>query len=217
MYLSRVELNAYRRTTIEAMGSPQLIHAAVMASFTSDALNERVLWRIDRIGAATYLLVQSQKRPDFQHIVDQFGWPDSEQGWDTLEYGPFLDKLEPGQVWRFRLSANPVKSIKGSDAGARGKVVPHITVSQQEQWLIDRALGLGFEIVKLEEGEFNLDVVHRETRKFKRGDKNNVTLSVATFEGVLEIKDEAVFKETVVKGIGRAKGYGCGMLTIGKP
>jgi len=215
MYLSRVELNVYRRTTIGAIESPQIMHAAVMASFASDALNERVMWRLDRIGAVTYLLVQSQKRPDFRHIIDQFGWPDSEQSYDTLEYDPFLDKLEPGQRWRFRLTANPTKSIKATDTSTRGKVVPHVTVDQQVQWLIDKTPERGFEIVASEDGVFNLDVVNREIKKFKRSDQN-ITLHLATFEGILEIKDDVQFKETITNGIGRAKGYGCGMLTIGR-
>ena len=71
MYLSRVELNEYRRETMRAMASPQVMHAAVMASFPAfegDA-GGRILWRTDRVSKALYLLVQSEIRPDFTHIV----------------------------------------------------------------------------------------------------------------------------------------------------
>jgi CRISPR system Cascade subunit CasE len=37
---------------------------------------------------------------------------------------------------------------------------------------------------------------------------------VAVFEGVLQISDESLFKAALTNGIGRAKAYGCGLLTL---
>ena len=39
---------------------------------------------------------------------------------------------------------------------------------------------------------------------------------MVTFEGILEISDEEVFKQTLVDGIGREKAYGCGLLTLAR-
>jgi len=36
------------------------------------------------------------------------------------------------------------------------------------------------------------------------------------FEGSLEVTDRDLFVKTVSEGIGRAKAYGCGMITIAK-
>ena len=44
-----------------------------------------------------------------------------------------------------------------------------------------------------------------------------MTLSTALFEGVLRVEDPAVLRTALVSGIGPAKGYGCGLLTLAAP
>ncbi len=217
MYLSRIEVNPRRRETVRALTSPQILHAALEAGFPSGTKDEHagvrnLLWRTDRLKGSLYILVQSVRRPDFTHVIEQFGWPASGQTWETREYGAFLEKLEQGQKWRFRLSANPVHSVNGAkENGKRGEVKAHVTVEQQRKWLLDKSAALGFSVEKEE-----MDVVHRETVRFRRTPqaKSWVVLSRATFEGVLTIADAAVLTEAMKNGIGRAKAYGCGLLTL---
>jgi CRISPR system Cascade subunit CasE len=200
-----------------ALASPQRLHAMVESSYpTSTEKSGRNLWRIDRLRNALYLLVLSNRKPDFSHIVEQLGWPGSEQKWETRNYTPFLERIKTGQRWQFRLRANPVHSVKqAGESGTqehikRGKIYAHVTVQQQEQWLQERAAKYGF---KLQEGSFS--VVQREVRKFHR-QGNRVTLGIATFEGILEVTDTAQFIRALTGGIGRAKAYGCGLLTIAR-
>jgi CRISPR system Cascade subunit CasE len=202
---------------MEALASPQRLHAAVESSFPSKAQKDkRNLWRIDRLGNAMYLLVLSNGKPDFSHIVDQFGWPGAEQKWETKSYIPLMERIEAGQRWQFRLRANPVRSIKlttddeTKNFSQRGKVYAHVTVQQQEQWLFERAAKYGFNLL---EGSYC--VVHQEVRKFFRNGKP-VTLGIATFEGILEVADKPLFLNALTNGIGRAKAYGCGLLTIAR-
>ena len=71
MFLSRVEINPYRRDTASVLSDPQRIHAAVMASFPAlspGSDTDRVLWRVDRLGPSTYIIVQSSRRPNFCQI-----------------------------------------------------------------------------------------------------------------------------------------------------
>lgn len=215
MYLSRIALHTRRRDTMAALASPQRIHAAVESSFPPDSsVKSRNLWRIDHLGNDTYLLVLSEQKPDFTHIVEQFGWPENDQKWETKNYSYLMDQIKVGQQWQFRLRANPVHSVKqpdGKDPGSRGKVYPHITAKQQEQWLLERAEKNGF---ALAEGSFK--IVHRETRRFRRNQKT-ITLGMATFEGILEVTDLALFLSALTRGIGRAKAFGCGLLTIVRP
>lgn len=217
MYLSRIALNTQRKSTIIALSSPQNIHAAVESSFPPAPENtKRNLWRIDRLNNAVYLIVLSNRKPDFSHIVEQFGWPKAEQKWETKDYTSLLEKITQGQRWQFRLRANPVHSIsqtcdiKNQGSAKRGKIYAHITVQQQEKWLLDRAAKYGF---SLQEGSFC--VTQRDIRKFQRNRKQ-VTLSIVTFEGVLEVEDVTLFQRALTNGIGRAKAYGCGLLTIKK-
>ncbi|NLB53937.1 MAG: type I-E CRISPR-associated protein Cas6/Cse3/CasE [Syntrophomonadaceae bacterium] len=216
MYLSRIELNTRRKNTMAALASPQKLHAAVECSFPSNTDNAfRNLWRIDQLGNTLYLLVLSGGKPDFTHIVEQFGWPGAEQKWETKKYDPLMESIEAGQKWQFRLRANPVHNVKndvssGEQPAKRGKVYAHVTAEQQKQWLFERAAKYGF---VLNEDSFN--VVQREVKKFKR-QNNVVTLGIATFEGILEVKDAELFRRSLTDGIGRGKAYGCGLLTVAR-
>jgi CRISPR system Cascade subunit CasE len=211
MYLSRIALNTKRRETMQALDTPQWLHGALERSFSGE--RERNLWRIDWLGDNCYLLVLSAQKPDFTSIVQQFGFPNAEHSWEIRNYDPLLGRLQAGQVWRFRLRANPVhSSAKEKDGPAnRGKVYAHVTPEQQRQWLLSRAQSLGFTLA-----EDGFDVVHTQWKKFRKRNENNreVTLRTATYEGVLTISDPERFRQALLFGIGRAKAYGCGLMTI---
>ena len=49
---------------------------------------------------------------------------------------------------------------------------------------------------------------------FDEKDGSMVSLLSVSFEGVLEITDEELFKAALTNGIGRGKAYGMGLLTI---
>jgi CRISPR system Cascade subunit CasE len=211
MYLTRIALNAKRRETMQALSSPQLLHGAVEHSFHGS--RQRNLWRIDWLGDTCYLLILSVGQGDFTHIVDQFGYSDPEWQWETKNYDPFLTRLKVGQVWQFRLCANPTRnsSTDKDEKSGRGKVFAHVTQDQQKQWLLKRAENCGF---LLDENAFN--VVHTQWLKFSKGqkDSNKVTLHMVTFEGILTVSDVERFRQSLLSGIGREKAYGCGLLTI---
>jgi len=216
IFLSRIEINQFRRETMRALSSPQVMHAAVAASFppTKNAVSERILWRIDKIGSAVFILIQSNTVPDFTHIVEQFGWPASGQRWETYDMEQFLQSIEKGQVWRFRLKANPVHSVKCSDKDSRGKVFAHVTIEQQKDWFLSRVQKYGFSIAKIS-GEDCFEIKQTTPLKFER-QGSQITIYTATFEGVLVIEDKEQFINTIKTGIGRAKAYGCGLLTIAR-
>ena len=212
MYLSQVMLDVNRRDTMRALASPQLLHSAVERSFAAD--RQRKLWRIDWRGDNCYLLVLSAQRPNFTRIAGEFGYPDSGR-FETKDYDPLLMKLKEGQTWRFRLCANPTRSSfkEKDEASGRGKVFAHITPEHQKEWLLARAEACGF---TLEKDAF--DVVYTQWKKFRKGadGKREVSLLMATYEGVLTITDADRFRRTLLSGIGREKAYGCGLLTIAR-
>ena len=61
MYLSRVELDLTRRSTMEALAAPQKLHGAVESAFAGE--RRRRLWRLDRLGERLYLLLLSEDAP----------------------------------------------------------------------------------------------------------------------------------------------------------
>ena len=213
MYLTHMPLNPDRRSTRELLSSPQRVHAAVLSAFLPGTSNRgRTLWRLDTPERHQLdLYVVSPVAPSLEAMADQAGWP-SQATWRTADYTPFLAALDTSQRWVFRLRANPVKSIR-PDAGGRGNRVALTDERAQGEWLFTRAARHGFEVVPGEHGP-NLRVVERRTERFRRRGVHDVTLSTATFEGVLEVRDPELLRAALTLGIGSAKGYGCGLMTL---
>jgi CRISPR system Cascade subunit CasE len=176
----------------------------------AESVPQRHLWRLDKLGPSLYLLVASAIKPDFTHLVEQVGWGRSQQTWETKSYEPFLAHLQQGQEWRFRLRANPTHSRKRPEAPQeRGVIRACATSDEQKKWLAERADKHGFSLKDFE-------VVDRNVSGFKRQERT-VTLHIATFEGLLKVEEPALLREALTSGIGRAKAYGCGLLTLAKP
>lgn len=222
MFLTKMMINPSRRGARQLMASPQALHAAVMAGFANGAAtgDGRVLWRLDTYSAHRVVLYTvSPGKPDFTHLVEQAGWPTTET-WETRCYDGLLDSLRGGQQWQFRLTANPVRSGR-RDGWSDTKPLGHVTAKQQEQWLLDRSVNAGFRVVQSgdllgDNADIDLAVVDRSVRRFRRKD-GQVTIATATFDGSLEIVDADALRRTLTFGIGRAKSYGCGLLTLARP
>jgi len=206
MHLSRIQINPARRGGRRLLGSPQAMHAAVLASFPDgDDGRGRVLWRVDRDEHRTWLYVVSRPAPDFSHIVEQAGWQTREDTWAVRPYAGLLDRLATGQTWAFRLTANPSRTQDGKRYG-------HVTAAQQETWLLHRAERWGFAVTETD-GVRDLVVRDRRTEQFRR-EAATVTITKATYDGVLVVRDPDALRSTLVSGAGPAKGYGCGLLTL---
>ena len=180
MYLSRVELDLTRRSTMEALAAPQKLHGAVESAFAGE--RRRRLWRLDRLGERLYLLLLSEDAPDLSGVVEQFG---TGAAAETRSYDPLLERVVPGSCWQFRLTANPPKSRKDPKAPAeRGSVMAHCSTKYQKQWLMDRAAKHGF---ALREEEFTVTRV--QWQRFAKRGTRPVTLLAVTYEGVLQVTD----------------------------
>lgn len=210
MYLSRVELDLARPTTMQALVAPQKLHGAVESAFAGE--RRRRLWRLDRLGGKLYLLLLSEDRPDLTGISAQFGPVNGAGQVETRDYTPLLQRITPGSVWQFRLTANPTKSCPDpKDTAVRGAVRAHCTVAYQQQWLLQRAEKHGFALTP---DSFTV-TASRWLRFAKGGDRRHpVTLLSVTYEGVLQVTDPQVFSQLLTQGIGRGKAYGLGLMTV---
>ncbi|OZM71264.1 type I-E CRISPR-associated protein Cas6/Cse3/CasE [Amycolatopsis antarctica] len=215
-YLTRFEFNTARRGSRTLLASPQRLHAAVLAAFPAGQAvpgeQGRVLWRLDNKQNQTLLYLVSPHRPDLTHLVEDCGRP-STQTWQTREYAPLLARLTVGGRWAFRLTANPVRSTRKDENASRSQRFGHVTVAQQTQWLLSRTDKHGFTVFEGDSKEPDVAVHARGMSKFARQGRT-VTIATATFEGTLEVVDPDALRHALVHGIGPAKGYGCGLLTL---
>lgn len=206
MYLSRVRINQNYRNAVKFLSSLQVMHATIEGCFEPED-KSRKLWRIDYLGSQPYILIVSKHKPDFKSLIEQYGY-EGDTG-ESKDYQSVLDILDVGQKYRFRFCGNPVHSVCNNGSKGRGKVLPHITVAQQEDWLRGKSIKAGFTME-----DFSL--ITRDIKRFSRRGKK-VTLYTAVFEGILKITDVQLFREALILGIGRAKAYGCGLLTLARP
>lgn len=195
---------------MKAMVFPNMFHGAIEAAFPGE--RTRKLWRIDKIGEQCYLMLLSDKEPIFEHAAKQFGFLENEKKWETKDYHTLLNRVENDTIWRFRLVANPTKSVSNG-SGKRGSVHAHNTPYHQKKWLIERCEKNGF-LVKEEE----FSVLESKWYRFYKGveRKKAVTLLAATYEGILRVTDAEMFRKVLLEGVGRGKAFGMGMLTIAK-
>ena len=77
------------------------------------------------------------------------------------------------------------------------------------QWLLKKAPSCGFAIY-----EDSLEVRYAGVQTFDLGKGEVVTHNTASFVGKLRVTDRNKFKASFCKGIGRAKGFGFGLLQI---
>ncbi|ATG50694.1 type I-E CRISPR-associated protein Cas6/Cse3/CasE [Brachybacterium vulturis] len=221
---TRILLNPQKRGGRKLLTNPQAMHAAVRSCFPSDLddASSRILWRVDRNDHDHVLYIVGPVGIDPTVVVEQAGWP-SRPG-ESADYRPLLDSLRVGHERAFRLTANPVRSLP-ADGAKRGRVVPHVTPEQQTRWLVEKAPRHGFEIRTCadENGDERPDLLvdrrsdmsfdHRDPHGESRG---RVTLRTARFEGTLRVTDADLFRETLARGLGRGKAYGCGLVTLAR-
>lgn len=190
------------------LSSPEFVHGAVEQGFLG--AQQRKLWRLDWLSGQCCLLVLSQQKPEFGELVHKYGFPDRQPLWEQKDYDRLLSRLKEGQTWRFRLKANPVRSVK-QEGEKRGKPMAHVTPQQQKQWLLERAEKAGFVLLPDE-----FEVMNTQWMRFYKAGGKLVSLRTASFEGVLRISDPAALCDTLTQGLGRAKAYGCGLLTLAR-
>ncbi len=214
MYLTRMHLNRRLRTAQRLLASPQRIHAAVESCFPPGAIGSaggRTLWRIDSTPHGEALLIASPNPPDMRHLREQAGWQ-TDGGSTTRSYTPLLESLTEGQRWRFRLTANPVHAIrKGTWEDTKPCAING--AKRQEEWLLKRSTAMGFTFPDGPDESHQLAVTGQHAHQFTR-ENRKVTIATATYEGILTITNPDLLRAAMTTGIGRAKAYGCGLLTL---
>jgi CRISPR system Cascade subunit CasE len=236
VFLTRFTVNPRLHGAWSLLSHPQRLHAAVLGSFPEGAQTTegRVLWRLDNDTPHRPILwILSPFTPGAGNLIQQAGWPDvpAERQWLTKPYAPLLNRLATGQRYAFRLTANPTRSINDEQAAkkdgrTRGRRVGHTTVHHQIRWLVDKSSRAGFRILPssqtlpgTDEPALDLQLTGRDNAMFGKHDqtarqRHTVTITRASYLGGLEVTDVDTFRATLVRGIGRSRAYGCGLLTL---
>jgi CRISPR system Cascade subunit CasE len=118
---------------------------------------------------------------------------------------PFTPRFQAGRRLMFRLRANPVVSRK-DQPGGRGRRVGLVGEADQRTWLDRKGEAGGFNVVDarcVPEGVF----------RCRRGEAETAHFSVR-FEGLMVVTDPVALAATIASGVGPAKGFGFGLVSV---
>lgn len=212
LYLSRVPLHALGRVSGDRAGrrpvdDPQRLHSEVMALFgqlpgETVRADSHILFRVDPPSGyqAATVLIRSAVEP--RHSAE------------GLETRPESAPPKAGTHVAFRVSVNAVRrrtlpTEPGTDARRRVSLTPvprdddpNATGSTMTDWLSERFRGA---LSDCEILNHDRTVTGKQTTRI---------VQVDLIDGFGRVEDPARLSELLRHGVGRAKSYGCGLLTL---
>lgn len=195
MILSKVEFNP------SALRNPYEWHKILWDHFPGRENNNRdFLFRIEgyNLDGKTLVLLQSKTFPEA--IGKQSSIKESSKLIEST-------MVAQDRVYRFKITANAIKSIKDRENPERKIRVPLIKQEEQINWLKRKFDGAG-EIL-------NVIVNPNPPIYFKKGGANGKLVAI-TFEGFIKVINSDSMFELMRQGIGPAKAFGCGLITLGR-
>jgi CRISPR system Cascade subunit CasE len=203
MYLSKVKINWAQAK------NPYEQHRLLWKLFPDQPQEKRdFLYRVENYikGQVVTVIMQSKQKPQ----------PSSSEALELIAVRPFKVSFYEGQRLRFRLRANPIKTIKDKSKGEQiknGKAyirtvrVPLIQEEQLHAWLKRKFEGVALLESLVSQKELPLNF--RKQKEHRSG-----KIQPVLFDGVLTVQNPETLKELMQLGIGPAKSFGCGMLSL---
>lgn len=220
MYLSQLILNPQSRQVRAEIANCYELHRTIMQAFHEQAVGkERVLFRLDihpRTGVP-FLLVQSTAQPVWEFLTTSeknYLLPGKELE-DLGAFNPATKFFEPqfstGQIFHFRLKANPTVK-KDRDGKKQGRRVGLFDENDQTAWLKRKLESAGAELLSVRTS----NQADQGGHLFRKEQRHVLTIHIVQFDGVLRVIQPDVFLAAVQAGIGSAKGFGCGLLSLAR-
>lgn len=202
MYLSLLHLNLSRIGNLW-VSNPYRVHQRLKIACEGDP---RLLFRIENTDDGMYILVQSHNNPNWQAAFGDF--PVLQGNPEQKEFEP---RLQARRTYRFRLLANPTVKKTNEKEGLIGKARFGLFSEQlQYGWLKRKLADAGAELL-------DWRIIPRgmqHSRKDPAKDSQSQTHYAVLFEGALVVIEPALLKSALESGIGPAKAYGFGLLSL---
>ena len=218
MYFSRVTLKLNRLPYVmqQKMQNSGLyaIHQWLWQLFPNQE-KRCFLFREERIGKGYQYYLLSEIAPLTNHELF------------LVETKPYQPKLTVGMKLIFSLRANPVvfKNGKRSDVMMNAKYLAkqqgldnEIKIRQNEaaiNWLIKQSESRGFSLSTTDGQQLDCTVINYTQEQFiKKSNFKPITYSSVDYQGVLTVTDVDLFLNTIYQGVGKSKGFGCGLFLL---
>lgn len=205
MYLTRLQLDLRSTQVQRDLADPYDMHRTLVRAFVQDEAQTppRFLWRVEpeNISHMPVVLVQSVHAAQWLILEAMRGYLKQTEGRKSAETKQVqLDALiQPQARYRFRLFANPTVTREGKRHGLASE-------DTQLNWLGRQSQRLGF----------NVQAARVTSSDVLKSHGKSIHVQRACFEGVLQVTDPKVLITAVRDGIGPAKAFGCGLLSLAR-
>jgi len=217
MYLSRLRLDPRDLLALRDLGDVGEFHRTLMRGFPHhDGPTPRqefgVLFRVEPGSFPPVVLVQSLVEPRWEEIP-----PGYLLEHEHVDAKHVLDAAGPGRVLRFLLVANPTRKSaahrEDEPPPRNSRRVALASDAERLTWLQNRGERHGF---ALHGGGPALGVRVEELAPSGRGGsgRSGIYVRRVLFEGALRVTEPGRFRQTLRTGLGPAKAYGCGLLSV---
>lgn len=161
------------------------------------------LYRVDALqGGTAVILVQSAILPDWDYAFSNAR--------ELLAGPPQVKEFEPrfdaGDKLLFCLRANP--TWRENDSHRRQGVFGK---EKQREWLLRKAEAGGFVLLSANIKDESLRHAHRG---HTGSDRQVMTHLAVRYDGVLQVTEPGAFADTLVRGVGSAKAFGFGLVSV---
>lgn len=214
MFISKLTLNLLNRQVRSEINSPYQMHRTLLKAFTSNdkILTSRLLFRIENITKNSIsngidVIVQNlDQKPDWSKLTVSDDYLINEPL--TKEFDFSIIQLG---LYKFRLRANPCVKRNGKRIGI-------YTEESQTDWLKRKCVDNGFKLIYSHGSDFSIGSKSKteNMNKESESNKSDIYHLGVDFEGVLAIIDKEKAISALEKGIGSAKAFGFGLMTIAK-
>lgn len=200
MYLSRMLLDPLNKEVVAAMRDVYKLHELVMGGFKGRNDVGRVLFRLEpeQQDRVVHVLIQSPVEPF---------WQTPPEGLKRLQCRKVFMDFQRGILMPFRLRANTVVTRKGRRLGL-------VREDALRDWLLRRGESIGAEFMGFDVA----DEGYSYGKQFgNNGKSRRIAFKAARFDGRLRVNDSELFAQKLAQGVGPAKGFGHGLLSVRYP
>jgi len=233
LYFSRLILNPRSREVRRDAAHPYEMHRTLLRAFPDGAAAgtkgaaaaNGLLWRLDndRRNSQLAVIVQSRARPDWalltnacpDYCLDPAKTADGANPSAPKDIEDQMKSIRKGQVFAFRLRANPTKKrkVEGKKKSARLGLIGE---ADQIHWMGRKAADAGFALLNLAVRREDAPTQLAKGFKAHGAGSDKLSLLSVLYEGVLQVSDPAPFVNTLQSGIGPGKAFGFGLLSLAR-